>query len=267
MRNIKGRGSFLGKTCGRYLGRKWMKVAICDDSIEDLMEIEHILAKYNEKNPNINLEIQKFSDALQLYVKIQEKELADLYILDMLMPEKSGIDLGNKIRRCGSEKTIIYITSSDEFALDAYDVHAIRYLLKPIRESQLYEALDYAFTCSEVSSGPRYLVRTRQGLVSVPYSRIEYIENSSRMLAVHMVDGEIIKSIFIRSSFDTEVGELISEGSFMQVHKSFLINKRYVKRLNGDCVILESGDRVPISKKRAADVKREYLLYISEQYR
>lgn len=243
-----------------------MKVAICDDSIEDLMTIEHILTTYRDKNPKVSLEIEKFSDARQLYARIQKNELADLYILDMLMPEKSGIDLGNEIRRYGSEKAIIYITTSDEFALDAYDVHAIRYLLKPVRDSQLYEALDYAFACSGVSQGPRYLVRTRQGLVSVPYSRIEYIENSSRMLAVHLVDGEIIKSIFIRSSFDEEIGELIREDDFMQVHKSFLVNKRYVRRLNGDHILLESGDGVPVSKKRAADVKREYLLYVSGQY-
>ena len=86
------------------------------------------------------------------------------------------------------------------------------------------------------------------------------------MLAVHLVDGEIIKSTFIRSSFDEEIGELIREDDFMQVHKSFLVNKRYVRRLNGDHILLESGDGVPVSKKRAADVKREYLLYVSGQY-
>jgi DNA-binding LytR/AlgR family response regulator len=68
--------------------------------------------------------VEKYSDALQLYARIKEKELADLYILDMIMPEKTGIELGNKLRQCGSEKGIIYITTSDEFAMDAYDVSA-----------------------------------------------------------------------------------------------------------------------------------------------
>lgn len=244
-----------------------MKVAICDDSIEDLMTIESVLLKYSERNPNVSFEVEKFSDALQLYGRIRDKELADLYILDMIMPEKSGVDLGYKLRRCGSEKNIIYITSSDEFAMDAYDVHAIRYLLKPLREDQLFEALDCAFSYSEVSNGSRYLIRTREGLVTVSYSQIEYIENSSRMLAVHLVNGEVIKSIFIRSSFDEEIRELVDDSNFMQIHKSFLVNMRYVRKLDRDSIVLESGSSIPISRKRAADVKKEYLSYISDQYR
>ncbi|MCI8792678.1 MAG: response regulator transcription factor [Eubacterium sp.] len=244
-----------------------MKVVICDDSIEDLMKIDEALAKYNERNPGRDIQVEKYSDALQLYARIKEKELADLYILDMIMPEKTGIELGNKLRQCGSEKGIIYITTSDEFAMDAYDVHALRYLLKPLREDQLFEALDYAFSYSDVSNGARYLVRTRTGLVSVLHSRIEYIENASRTLAVHLVDGEVIRSIFIRGSFDQEISGLISDSNFMQIHKSFLVNKRYVRKLNGDSIIMECGDCVPISRKRAADVKKEYLVYISEQYR
>ena len=231
-----------------------MKVAICDDSIEDLMTIESVLLKYCERNPKVSFEVEKFSDALQLYGKIQAKEIADLYILDMIMPEKSGIDLGNKLRRCGSEKTIIYITSSNEFAMEAYDVHAIRYLLKPLREDQLFEALDCAFSYSEPANRSRY-------------SQIEYIENSSRMLAVHLVNGEVIKSIFIRGSFDEEIRELASDSSFLHVHKSFLVNMRYVRQLDRDSILLESGSSIPISRKRAADVKKEYLTYISDQYR
>ena len=244
-----------------------MKVAICDDSIEDLMTIESVLLKYCERNPKVSFEVEKFSDALQLYGKIQAKEIADLYILDMIMPEKSGIDLGNKLRRCGSEKTIIYITSSNEFAMEAYDVHAIRYLLKPLREDQLFEALDCAFSYSEPANASGYLVRTKGGLVSVLYSQIEYIENSSRMLAVHLVNGEVIKSIFIRGSFDEEIRELASDSSFLHVHKSFLVNMRYVRQLDRDSILLESGSSIPISRKRAADVKKEYLTYISDQYR
>lgn len=244
-----------------------MKVAICDDNIEDLITIESVLLKYSERNPKVSFEVEKFSDALKLYERIQAKEMADLYILDMIMPEKSGVDLGHKLRRCGSEKTIIYITSSNEFAMDAYDVHAIRYLLKPLREDQLFEALDCAFSYSETANGSRYLIRTREGLVSVLYSQIEYIENSSRMLAVHLVSGEVIKSIFIRGSFDEEIRELISDSSFMQVHKSFLVNMRYVRTLDRDSILLESGGRVPVSRKRAASVKKEYLIYISDQYR
>ena len=55
--------------------------------------------------------------------------------------------------------------------------------------------------------------------------------------------------------------------SFLQVHKSFVINLKYVKNFTQNNAIMESGKSIPISKARSAGVKREYLLYVSEQYR
>ncbi|MDE6203237.1 MAG: LytTR family transcriptional regulator, partial [Lachnospiraceae bacterium] len=103
--------------------------------------------------------------------------------------------------------------------------------------------------------------------VSIPSSRIEYIENVSRILDIHLADGESIRSIFIRKSFDSEIEGLLKGNSFLQVHKSFVINMKYVKTLTQNNVIMESGKSIPISKARSAGVKKEYLLYVSEQYR
>lgn len=244
-----------------------MKITICDDSIEDLIKIEKFIRKYETSRSYTGLQIDKFSDASKLYNKISKKELADIYILDMIMPEITGIDLGGQIRKHGSENVIIYITSSDDFALDAYHVHAVRYLLKPIREDLLFEALDYAMSYTKVKQGPSFLIKTKKGLVSIPYSKIEYIENTSRILDIHLTDGDNIKSIFIRKSFDEEIRELLNNDNFMQVHKSFLINLKYVKKLTQNNVIMEGGKDIPVSKSRAAGVKKEYLVFVSEQYK
>lgn len=113
-----------------------MKVVICDDSIEDLCKIEKLLIKYKEWNANVDFEIEKYSDASRLYQKINKNGLADIYILDMIMSSKSGIDIGNHIRSMDDKSVIIYITSSEDFALDAYGVYAIRYLVKPVYDEK-----------------------------------------------------------------------------------------------------------------------------------
>ena len=104
-------------------------------------------------------------------------------------------------------------------------------------------------------------------MVSAPHSKIEYVENVSRTLEIHLTDKEIIKSIFIRKSFDEEIEELLWDKNFLQVHKSFVINLKYVKKLLPNSVVMESGITIPVSKKRTAEVKKEYLLFYSEQYR
>lgn len=244
-----------------------MRIVVCDDSTEDLAEIERLLTKYKKSNPNTKLETELFSDAAKLYQKIQEKELADIYVLDMIMSEKTGIDIGNLIRSIGKESVIVYITTSDDFAMEAYGVRAVRYLLKPVSEEQFFEALDYALSLTKLEKEITYPVKTKNGLVAVPYSKIEYIENYSRVLNICLSDGESIKSIFIRKSFDEEIKEIAQDKRFIQVHKSFLINMNYVNQLTQSSILMESGKSIPVSKKRAADVKKEYLLFVNEHYR
>lgn len=244
-----------------------MKIVICDDSIEDLIKIEKILRKYTDFYVGTEFVIEKYSIPVKLYEQIGRKELADIFILDMLMAEKTGIDIASQVRKFSGKNVIIYVTSSDDFALEAYRVHAARYLLKPVREEDFFEAMDYAMSCTQDRRDSGYLIKTKGGFVSIPCSRIEYIENVSRILDIRLTDGESIKSIFIRKSFDSEIEGLLKGGGFLQVHKSFVVNLKYVRKITQNNVIMESGKSIPISKARSAGVKREYLLYVSEQYR
>ncbi len=242
------------------------KIVICDDCMEDLALIKELLLKYKETSPCHKFKLETYTNSSLLYDRIQQKELADIYILDMIMSEKTGIDLGQQIRKIGDENVIIYITSSDDFALDAYNVHAVRYLLKPVSEAKMFEALTYALSYTEVKKETVFLVKTKDGLICVPYSKIEYIENCSRTLEVHLTDGELVKSIFIRTSFDEEIREILTDKNFIQVHKSFLVNLKNIKKLTRNSVIMDSGKNIPISQKRAAAVKKEYLLFVSTYY-
>ncbi len=243
-----------------------MQLVICDDDTKDLLELEKLLLRYSTCFPEVPFEIEKYADASLLLHNIQKEKIADIYILDIFMSKVSGIDLGNEIRKRSSKSILIYVTASDGFALDAYNIHAIRYLLKPVEEKKLFEALDYTFSLLDVRKTSVYLVKTREGLESIPYSRIEYIENSSRKLEIHLTDGRKITSIYIRKSFEEETRELINARNFMCVHKSFLVNLNYVRRLNQSDVVMDSGIRIPVSKKSFLDVKKKYLLFISDQY-
>lgn len=251
---------------GTRKGQTCMKFVICDDNTESLLEVENLLLRYAARCPDISFQIEKFSDASLLLHKIQEKEPADIYILDIVMSKITGIDLGREIRKKSKESIIIYVTTSDSFALDAYNIFAIRYLLKPVEEERFFEALDYALSRTDAKNKPVFLVKTKNGLESIPHGEIEYIENSSRKLEIHLTNREKITSIYIRNSFEEEIKELMDTGNFISVHKSFLINLNYVRRLNQDSIIMMSGIRIPISRKNADQVKKKYLLFISAQY-
>lgn len=244
-----------------------MRIVICDDDRTELTKLEGLLEKYRVLRPDIPFEIQQFTDGALLLRKIQREEPADLYILDIMMTQITGIDLGNEIRRKSSRSIIIYATVSEGFALDAYRVQAVRYLLKPLGEKELFEALGYALSLLERPKESLYLVKTKNGLVSIPHLQIEYIENASRKQQIHLVNGEKVTSLFIRKSFEEETRELLGESSFMCVHKSFLINFNHVRKLNHNHITMDSGIQIPVSRNRALNVKKEYLLFVSAQCR
>lgn len=244
-----------------------MRVVVCDDSMEDLKKIKGLLTKYSERNKEVQLEIEYFTDSVELYHQIQTKTHSDIYILDMIMSERTGIDIGTLIRNTDENNVIIYITSSDDFAFQAYCVHAIRYLLKPVREELFIEALDSAVSnISKNTKNAMYTVKTKEGLISIPYSKIEYIENYSRTLNISLTDGKVIQSIFIRKSFNEETRQITENDGFIHVHKSFLINLHHVDRLLSGTIIMNSGAVIPVSKSRAADVKKKYLKFVSSQF-
>lgn len=243
-----------------------MKIIICDDCVKDLQYLEKLLEKYSATAVGVRLEVEGYSDACSLYDRISRGNLADVYILDMIMSEKSGIEIGSLIRKMGGKGVIIYVTTSADFALEAYEVHAARYLLKPVSEEHFFEAMDFALSYNKAENNALFSIKTKDGTVSVPYSKIEYIENYSRTLNVFLENREHIRSIFIRKSFDEEIREIAGDRSFLRIHKSFLINMNHVKRLGQGDVIMESGRQIPVSKTRAAEVKRAYLLFISECY-
>lgn len=244
-----------------------MQLAICDDDLKDLAKLEGLLQKYSTRHPDIHFQTETFSDATLLLHKIQKGKQADLYILDILMSKMTGIDLGTEIRKTDPKSMIIYVSSSDSFAMEAYDLHAIRYLLKPTAEHDFFEALDYAASHMDIKKKPVFLVKTKEGLEAVPYSDIEYIENSSRKLEIHLINGGRITSIFMRKSFDEEIEELVRSKNFICVHKSFLINMNHIRKLNQSDVVLDSGICIPVSRKRTLNVKKEYLLFVSNQYK
>lgn len=242
-----------------------MKITVCDDSIKDLLDIEKLLIKYRNRYPDKAFELEKYSDPSRLYHRITEGKLTDIYILDMLMPRRTGLDLGRQIRATGNDNVIIYITSSEDYALDAYEVRAVRYLLKPVDEGRFFEALDYALSYTNAKAEPTYMIKTKNGLLPMAYSKIEYIESAGRKLEIHLSGGKLLKTLYIRTSFEEEVQALIEHGEFLQIHKSFLVNLDYVQQLTADSIIMSSGKQLPVSRTKAPKVKRDYLLFISEK--
>lgn len=243
-----------------------MRLAICDDDEHEISELREQLAEYQRQHASESIVYKAYSDPEQLLDEWGKQEY-DVAVLDIMMPKMDGIALGGEIKRRRPDTVIIFLTSSTDFALDAYDIHAERYIIKPIVPEKLFEALDYVLKVKN-KEFRHFSVKTSDGMVVVRHDQILYIEMSARKMMVHLTDGRELTSIYLRSTFADAVSELLDTNSFVLTHKSFLANMAYIKSYSPSNLVLQSGKdakevSVPISRQHTALVKQSYLQFMA----
>ena len=243
-----------------------MRITICDDNPEELSITEGLLLEYRDKIAMPGLKIEKCGDPAKLEEGIRANDISDIYVLDVSLGEKSGMEIASLLMEKQDRGIVIFSTFSKEHALEAYHVHAVRYLVKPYKKETFFEAVGYAVALCESKRDKDFLVKTKNGVVTVSYNRIQYVESESRSMKFHLTDGTVIKSIMLRTSFENEIEALLKDEHFIQIHKSFVVNMSHIDRMPQEKVEIGT-ELLPISKKKAADVKRAYLLYVTNQYR
>ena len=115
-----------------------LRIAVCDDEEEHLKRTALLLEGYFQSRPGLHGQVETFRSGGALLERAKDAGGFDLYVLDILMPELSGIDTGRRLRALAGGGEIVYLTSSNDFAADSYDVRAFFYLLKPVEEGKLF---------------------------------------------------------------------------------------------------------------------------------
>lgn len=148
-----------------------LQIAVCDDRPEDMVLLHTGVDAWLANTPGLRGRVQEFASPAALCERLRHGASYDIYILDILMPEMDGISLGRMIRRGDSEVPVIYVTSSTEYALDAFGIHAVGYIPKPVNRQELAAALQTAYTlhitrrrrsspCGTASRSPRWRWRS-----------------------------------------------------------------------------------------------------------
>ena len=214
-----------------------------------------------------NVEIvNMFNDPVECLEYLRTAEI-DLLFLDIEMPNMSGFDVLEALGEVNFH--VIFTTAYDNYGIQAVKFSALDYLLKPVRNKELIEAVD-RFTKktpvsnpkvqiesllknlkSEYSTGKpsRITLATKESLELVDPSDISYCESDSNYTMVYLIDGR--KKLISRTL--REFDEMLSPFHFCRTHNSFLVNmdevREYVKT-DGGYLVLKNGAKIPVSKSR-----------------
>lgn len=236
-----------------------LHIAICDDIDAELRGIAALTDEYLAGR-GLFADIRQFShpDAL---LTACESETFHIFLLDMVMPMISGLELGRSIRKASTDAQIIYITTEPGFALDAYAVNPLHYLLKPVDKGALFTALDLAAEKVDFGEETVVTVKTQEGLCTLPADSVACCEYVRHTVIYTLINGGRVETCTISGSFAEHVAPLLRDRRFIQPHAAFVVNMSRVERLNKDGFTLRGGFFVPVSGKQFTEVRNAYMSY------
>ncbi len=240
-----------------------LSVAIVDD--EELAR--GILREFLGRHSDIEVvaECANGFDAVKAVAELKP----DLLLLDIQMPKLNGFEV---LELIGTETPVVFVTAFDSYAIRAFEVHAVDYLLKPFSADRLAEALDRARArISRGEAAPvreivaagreqakplhRILIRDRADVHVVPIGKVDYIESQDDYVAIRTAGKSHLKEQTL-----AELETLLDPRAFVRVHRRYILNvarliKIEVTDTDSRVAILADGSRLPVSRSGYARLR------------
>lgn len=241
------------------------RVAVCDNDPSDLAQLEAGTRAFFAAHPQLCGTAVVFRTGAELAEALHRGEQFAVYMLDILMPDVDGLTLARTVRAQSWDAPIVFVTSSPEFALDAYGLHALRYITKPLRTDELISALELCCTVSAGRSGRVTTIKNGGQLTRLRLDDIMYIENNVRSAVYHLADGSTATGMRRSGAFEQSIGSIPDEPDFIQPHKSFFVNMAFIRTLHADLIVMDDGAEIPINRKRLALIRQRYMDFLSDK--
>lgn len=234
-----------------------IQIAICDDETKELDKVEAILRSYHGKYGRNELMLRRFEDSTELLYMIGKGNYSpDLILMDIYMPHNSGIETAKRLREQGNACRIIFLTSSRDYALDAFEVNAFQYLLKPVSEKRLFPVIEKAFHDIENEQPHYILLRVDNHVRRVALGDIVYCEAQGKKQCIYLKDGETIS---LRMTM-VKLREILSGcRECTKVGGSYIVNLEHIERMSAQELRLDNGKEIYLPRGAYKSLREIYF--------
>ena len=230
-----------------------MRIAICDDEEMYRIQLKSVLDKILV---NADCDIETFADGNRLSEAFAQ-EPYDLVFLDIEMPAVDGITLARHLRAKSEKVFIVFLTGHVEYALEGYEVNALRYLTKPVDIDKLKEVIRYVQ--DKQGSGRQIIVKEDGEQLLIDIADVIYMESMNQNVRIVTAKGEHV----IRYNIGDFEQQLAGDG-FFRIHRGYLVALAKVKKLAKNDVIMEDGTTLPVSRSNIKPLKDALYAYVEE---
>ena len=243
-----------------------IKIAIIDDEANARLLLRQLL-----EGLSIPTQVIGEADDVATGVTLLKQNKAELVFLDIQLHSGTGFDVLTRLPQLKAE--VVFVTAYDQYAIRAFDFAALGYLLKPVRISELREAIMrynerkndsgndqrlHTLLTNAGNQSDRLVVPDLHGFRVIDPRQIVYLRGEVNYTRFFLAD----KSELLSSKTLKEYERLLVDLGFCRIHQSFLINLSHVnsyQRGEGGVVTLSNGDHLDVSRRRKADFMKNFL--------
>ena len=226
------------------------RVAICDDSQRDAEYVLSLLTNWAKKN-QIAIQTECFPSAESFLFHYAEDKTYDILLLDIEMGKMDGVTMAREIRRDNQTVQIVFITGYSDYISEGYEVAALHYLMKPVKEEKLCSVLDRA--AEKLSKNEKVLNFVIGGeMVRVPIYQIRYADVFGNYVTIHALSDVTVKMT---------LGELEKQldERFYRVGRSTIINLTQISRVTKTEIKLSDGTAIPLPRGAYDGINRAII--------
>lgn len=235
-----------------------MNVVICDDQKDELEHMKQIVSEYADAHPELFMKIKCFLSPFDLLDDIHVNGAPDIALLDICMPGILGTEIVREIRDNSTD--FIFLTTSSDFAVEAFALHASDYLTKPYTKERLTDTLDRVIEkrrkrlCVPITSG--------KDIHLIDLYQVMYIESRNHNVHIYLISG---KSITTHTTLTTLKNLYSNVSGFMTVGASYIVNLRCVQSILQTTILMENGESIPVPRRLRSELRKQYFdFYIEE---
>lgn len=236
------------------------KIFICDDNFIERKKIESNILSYISTHPNTVINYNIFSSPFELLEETEKSGAPDIVLLDIYMPELLGTDCARYLSRLSEKIDIIFVTTSADFALEAFSLHAFDYIKKPYTQEKFDSSLDRAIKEREKKN---WILLSSGGKVHrVALEDIIYIETIDKKRIFALTNGLKLQSWYSVAELEEKI--LVGKG-LIRCGCSYIINLSHAKCFSGNKLVMDNGAIIPIPRRLRPSIKEQYFdFYIGE---
>ncbi len=237
-----------------------MRVLAVDDELPALADLVRML----QASPAVE-RVEGAASAAEALVALGDGEAIDAVFLDVRMPGLDGLELARVLRRFERPPAVVFVSAFDDAAVDAFELAAVDYLVKPVSRTRLDEAIERAARRGarpEPAAAPEDETLAVDALRGggtrlLPRSTILYLQAHGDYVRVASTEGRFL----VRARL-SELEERWEGHGFARVHRGFVVNLRRAvevrPRLNGTAVlVMADGAEVPIARRQVGELRRK----------